>query len=303
VSPTAQRPLRREEVYPGAVVDGRELSRGGGARWGRRLQRLLATGAQRAEAELEEAIRSQPGVTRPNTVAVVSPKGGVGKTTTTFLVGNLLAGHLGLRVIAVDFNPDFGTLGALAPDSLRAERSQIDLLTHMSRLRTAAELGPYVSRLPTGLHLLASDYEDPKLSPERYGELLAYLSIFYDVVLLDCGTGITDPLARFAVERADQVMLVTTPEWVTSSVVLQALEHLHHERLSVVVNKSLNRAAEVQAIEQRFRAKRLRCVATLPYDERLETMLDSGTYSLGALGRGVRVCVKGFGKVVAEGLV
>src|SRR5207247_3974918 len=33
-----------------------------------------------------------------------------GKTTSTFLVGNLLAGHLKLRVVAVDANPDFGTL-------------------------------------------------------------------------------------------------------------------------------------------------------------------------------------------------
>src|SRR3982751_3756156 len=85
-------------------------------------------GGEREEAEVERRLRTHPGVTRPNTVALISPKGGVGKTTSTFLVGNLLATHLKLRVIAVDANPDFGTLGRLPSDARRAERSLADLL-------------------------------------------------------------------------------------------------------------------------------------------------------------------------------
>ena len=77
------------------------------------------TAGEREEAELERRIRAQPGVTRPNVVALVSPKGGVGKTTSTFLLGNLLATHLKLRVVAVDANPDFGTLGRLSAEDRR----------------------------------------------------------------------------------------------------------------------------------------------------------------------------------------
>jgi Mrp family chromosome partitioning ATPase len=62
--------------------------------------------------------------------------------------------------------------------------------------------------------------------PERYGELVAFLSTLYEVILLDLGTGVAGPLARFAVECADQLVLVTTPEWVTSTIVLEALAHL-----------------------------------------------------------------------------
>ena len=58
-------------------------------------------------------------------------------------------------------------------------------------------------------------------------------------MLLDLGTGVAGPLARFAIERADQVVLVTTPEWVTSTVVLEALAHLQHDRTTVAINKSL----------------------------------------------------------------
>ena len=43
-------------------------------------------------------------------IAVMSLKGGVGKTTTTVALGSVLAEERGDRVIAIDANPDFGTL-------------------------------------------------------------------------------------------------------------------------------------------------------------------------------------------------
>ena len=58
----------------------------------------------------------------------ISPKGGVGKTTMTFVLGELLAARLKLRVIAIDANPDFGTLATLAPDRQRSDRTLVDLL-------------------------------------------------------------------------------------------------------------------------------------------------------------------------------
>jgi MinD-like ATPase involved in chromosome partitioning or flagellar assembly len=284
------------------LVDGRAPPR----RLRRQMQRVLASQREREEAELERRIRSQPAVTRPNTIALISPKGGVGKTTSTFLTGNLLATHLKLRAIAVDANPDFGTLARLAPDERRSERSLADLLEDSDRLNTAAELTPYVSRLPTGLHVLGAPRDaelTASLGPERYGELVAFLATFYEVVLLDLGTGVAGPLARFAIERADQVVLVTTPEWVTSSVVLEALSYVHHDHTTVALNKSRLDSSAVAVIEDRFRAEHLHRAVTIPYDEQLATMLDSGAYSLDALGRGTRVAVKRLGLAVADQLV
>jgi len=45
------------------------------------------------------------------TIAVVSPKGGLGKTSTTALLGSLLARVRHERMVAVDTNPDYGSLG------------------------------------------------------------------------------------------------------------------------------------------------------------------------------------------------
>jgi putative peptide zinc metalloprotease protein len=296
----------RRDVYPAALVDGRPASSGAAGRMRRRMQQLLVSQAEREEADLERRLRAQPGVTRPNTVALISPKGGVGKTTSTFVVGNLLAAQLKLRTIAVDANPDFGTLARLAPDDRRSERSLADLLEDVDRLKTAAELAPYVSRLPTGLHVLGAppDAElTASLGPERYGELAAFLSTFYEVVLLDLGTGVAGPLARFAIERADQIVLVTTPEWVTSSVVLGALSHLQHDHTTVAINRSRLDSAAIEAIEDRFRAEHLHRAVTLPHDEQLATMLDSGTYVLDALARTTRLAIKRLGLAVAEQLV
>ena len=191
------RPLKRSDVHSAALVDGRPAGNGTSGRLRHALHQLLVSKGEREEAELEQRIRTLPGVTRPNTVALISPKGGVGKTTSTFLVGNLLAGHLKLRVIAVDANPDFGTLGRLPSDARRSERSLADLLDDADRLKTAAELNPYVSRQPTGLHVLAAPRDaelTASLGPDRYGELVAFLSCFYEAVLLDLGTGDPDLL-------------------------------------------------------------------------------------------------------------
>jgi MinD-like ATPase involved in chromosome partitioning or flagellar assembly len=270
------------------------------------MERFFASPHERDEADLERRIRTQPAVTRPNTIALISPKGGVGKTTSTFVAGNLLASHLKQRAIAVDANPDFGTLARLAPDDRRSERSLADLLADADRLNTAAELTPYVSRLETGLHVLGAPRDaelTASLGPERYGELVAFLATFYEVVLLDLGTGVAGPLARFAIERADQIVLVTTPEWVTSTVVLEALSHTQHDHTTVAINKSFPESAGVDAIETRFRAERLHRAVTIPYDEQLATMLDSGTYALEALGRGTRMAIKRLGLAVADQLV
>ena len=298
--------LRRGEVYTRPLVDGRELKNSPLSRFGRRASSLLTSRGEREEAALEARLRSQPGVTRTNTVAVISPKGGVGKTTSTFLVGNMLAGHLGLRAVAVDANPDFGTLSALAPDSVRVKASLADLIAESDRIHSPAELRSYVSQLPTGLHVLgAPEHAEvmAEMTPSLYGELLAFLGQFYEVVLLDLGTGITDPIARFAVQRADQLVVVTTPEWITAANVLGALRHLRHEHATLVFNQARKGGAgELKAVEERFREQRLHRRVALPYDERLRTMLDSGTYTLEALDRATRIPIKQLGVAVAEQL-
>jgi Flp pilus assembly CpaE family ATPase len=268
----------------GAIVDGQPAHRGALARLRRRSQRLMVSRAEHDEAAVERRLLTHPGVTRANTVAVMSPAGGVGKTMCAFVIGNLFATHLKLRAIGVDANPEFGTLGQLVPEDRRSERGLAELLDDADRLHTAADLAPYVSRLPTGFHVLAVRHDPGRaasLGPTRYGELVALLSCFYEVVLLDLGPGVVAPLATLAARRADQVVLVATPR--TAGVVLDALDHLpRQDRVTVAINES---------------------GVSIPHDEQLAAMLESGTYALGALRTATRMAIKTLGLAVAERLV
>jgi MinD-like ATPase involved in chromosome partitioning or flagellar assembly len=302
---TGARPLQRPDLIPHPVIDGREARDHSLARLRRRMGSLLVSGAERDEVELERRLRALPGVTRPNVVAVVSPKGGVGKTTSAFVAGNLLASHLKLRAIAVDATPGFGTLGRLAAGSV--ESPLTELLANADRLGTAAELRRYVARHPSGLHLLASSHDmthQRSLGPDTYGELIALLSCFYETVLIDLASGVTSPLARLALDRADQMVLVTTPEQLTATLAIHALDQLDRERTTVVVNRTHPRMApELRAIEECLARRDAPPPVTLPDDRRLAMMLDSGTYTLEALDRRTRLPVKRLGLAVAERLV
>lgn len=298
--------LRRRDAYPRPLVDGRRADRPG-ARLQRRAARLLVSKGERQEAELERLLGQQPTVSRANVVAVASPKGGVGKTTCTYVIGNLLADRLKLRVAAVDANRDLGTLAALAPDRLRCERSLIDLLADIEQINTASELRAYMSALPTGLHVLGAP-ADPEvmagLGAEAYGELVTLLGTFYDLVVLDLGTGVVCGVAPFAIRRADQVVLVTTPESVASEMVVAAFEHLEHEHTTVACNKfHARRPADLRELERRLRERRLHHNIGIPFDDQLAAMLDSGTYELEVLERSTRVAIKRLGLQVAQQLV
>jgi MinD-like ATPase involved in chromosome partitioning or flagellar assembly len=302
---TGAPPLKRRDLFPEPLIDGQAVRDHSLARLRRRMGSLLVSRSERDEADLEGRLRGHPGVTRPNVVASLSPKGGVGKSTSGFLIGSVLASHLKLRAIAVDASFG-GTLGRFAPDSARAAASPADLLDNADRIGTAAELRRFVTRLPSGLHLLAAPHDatrESSLGPDSYGELVALLSCFYETVLLDL-SGVTTPLARFALDRADQAVLVTTPDQLTATLALHVLDQLEHERTTLVVNRSHPRLApELRAIEECLTRRGARQPVAVPDDRRLATMLHTGTYSLEALDRNTRLAVKRLGLAVAERLV
>ena len=300
--------LRRSAVYTRTIVDGRPLRDSAAARLREAGLELLRGKAEREELDAETRLGAAAAraVTRSNTLACISPKGGVGKTTTTFVLGSILASHLKLRVLAVDANPDFGTLAALAPDGWRVERNLADLLADLDQIHSGSQLRPYISQLPSGLHLLGAPLDAQAMAAmtiEAYGILLAFLARYYDVVLLDCGTGITDPLARSAVRRADQVLVVTTPEFVTAQTVLASLDELELDRSILVLNQAERGGADRRAVESRFPRERVGPRIAIPYDDQLRSMLDSATYSLEALERRVRLPIKQLALAVARELV
>ena len=190
---------------------------------------------------LEDAIVA-PQLHRCATVAVMSPKGGVGKTTMTTLLGSLFALLRRDRIVAIDTNPDFGSLGRqLAPEHTVFVDDLHEVLDEPEL--TATALDNHLGRAAHGLMVLPAP-TDPvrvnRLDAAAYTRVVRKLQQMVGVIVLDTGTGLHEPAARAALATADQVVLVSDSEPSTASLVAEAAALLKQDSLPIwlVMNKS-----------------------------------------------------------------
>ena len=190
----------------------------------------------------------EPRLRRCATIAVVSPKGGVGKTTITALLGTLLAQVRRDRIVAVDTNPDFGSLGrVLTPDHRLFVDDLLGRVDEPGLTLTAvdAQLG----RAVHGLMVLPAPTEPARmwrLDEAAYRRVIERLQGFVGVVLLDCGTGLQEPAAGAAIKSSDQLILVTDAEPASASLVAEGGQLLVRagRPITLVVNK-LHRGSQL----------------------------------------------------------
>src|SRR5262249_37667857 len=158
------------------------------------------------------------------TIAVLSPKGGVGKTTVCALLGTLFALLRRDRIVAVDANPDFGSLGrSLTPGHDVFVDDLLEVLD--SPELTVTALDANLGRAVHGLMVLPGPGEPERMSrlDERaYTLVLRRLQGMVGMLLLDCGTGLNGHGARAALATADQVLLVSDADPSTASLVAEA---------------------------------------------------------------------------------
>jgi len=211
-------------------------------------------------------------------VPVLTRKGGVGKTTITTLLGMALADIRDDRVIAVDANPDRGTLAERVNKQTRS--TVRDLVTHAPSIRDFTELSTHVSRDVTRLDVLASD-TDPLLSEafdeNDYNVVADVAARYYSLVLTDCGTGIVHSVMRATLQRADSVVIVSggsVDEARLASETLTWLEANNYGHLVRNAIVALNTATQgtnlvkLGEIEAHFRS-RVRDIVRIPYDPEL----------------------------------
>jgi MinD-like ATPase involved in chromosome partitioning or flagellar assembly len=208
-------------------------------------------------------------------VPVLTRKGGVGKTTITTLLGMAMASVRDDRVIAIDANPDRGTLSERVPRSTGATvRDVVNLASGIAGFTDFAEL---VSKDPTRLHVLASD-TDPLLSEafdeDDYNVVADQAARFYSIVLTDCGTGVVHSVMKPTLERADGLVIVSGGSIDEARLASETLTWLEANGYGVLVKKSivaLNTATQgtnvvkLDEIEDHF-LSRVRDVVRIPYD-------------------------------------
>jgi MinD-like ATPase involved in chromosome partitioning or flagellar assembly len=212
-------------------------------------------------------------------IAVIALKGGVGKTTTTACLGAIFAEHRGDRVVAVDANPDPGTLGyRIRRDTAR---TATDLLANVDKLERYADVRAYASQTDLRLEVIASEADpgrDQAFGEDDYRELAVVLERFYSLVLTDCGPGLLHSAMRAILPTADQLVVVAAPSLDgarSASLTLDWLAKHGYEALArssvVVINAVRERGlVDVDKLQEHF-ARRCRAVVRIPHDRHLET--------------------------------
>jgi len=211
-------------------------------------------------------------------IAVVSRKGGVGKTTTTLFLGHTFAQHRGDRVIALDGNPDAGSLG------YRVRRETTKTITNLLVARDSvsryADIRAFTSQAPTRLEVIAAD-DDPRITDTLcetdYRRAVELLEVHYNLICMDTGTGVLESASKGILQLADQIVLVTSPSLDSgraASATLDWLENNGHTDLvagSVAVINGIRPKGmvDLDQVERHFQA-RCRSVVRVPWDEVLQ---------------------------------
>ena len=211
-------------------------------------------------------------------VPVLTRKGGVGKTTVTTLLGMALALNREDRIVAIDANPDRGTLAERVSKNTRF--TVRDVVNRAASIDGFTDFSTMVSRDVTRLDVLASD-NDPMLS-EAFNEgdynVVADMSArYYSIVLTDCGTGIVHSVMRPTLQRANGLVIVSGGSVDEARLASETLTWLEANdygdlvRNAVVALNTATQATQLvklDEIEAHFKS-RVRAVVRIPYDPAL----------------------------------
>lgn len=239
-------------------------------------------------------------------IAMLSLKGGVGKTTVTATLGATFSSLRGDRVVAVDANPDRGTLSQKIP--LETSATVRNLLRDAQRVRRYTDVRAYTSQGPSRLEVLASE-QDPAVSEafseDDYRRTVNLLEHFYNIVLTDCGTGLMHSAMYGVLGVADQLIVVSsgsidgarsasaTMDW------LEAHGHGHLVAGAVAVINCVHRSAggvDLNRVAEHFEA-RCRTVVRIPFDSHLE---EGAEVDLDRLEPGTRLALLELAAAVAD---
>ncbi|MFD9894204.1 MinD/ParA family protein [Amycolatopsis sp. NPDC059027] len=240
-------------------------------------------------------------------IAMLSLKGGVGKTTTTTTLGSTFASLRGDRVVAVDANPDRGTLSQkIAIETTATVRH---LLRDADRITRYSDVRSYTSQGSSRLEILASE-QDPAVSEafseEDYRRTVNLLEHFYNIVLTDCGTGLMHSAMKGVLDVADALVVVSSGSVDgarSASATLDWLEaHGYGElvKRSVAVINSVRPkggSVDLDKLSAHFGAK-VRAVCRIPFDPHLE---EGAEIELDRLNSDTRLSLLELAATVADG--
>jgi MinD-like ATPase involved in chromosome partitioning or flagellar assembly len=231
----------------------------------------------RARKELDARIAA-PLTGAASFVPVLTRKGGVGKTTVTVLIGMALARIREDRILAIDANPDRGTLAERVKKG--TGKTVRDMVNKAGGINSFSIFSEYVSRDQSRLDVMASE-TDPMMSEAfdegDYNVVADIAARYYSICLTDCGTGIVHSVMRAILMRANSLVIVSGGSIDEARLASETLTWLESNGYAELVKNSivaLNTATfgtqlvKLDEIEAHF-ASRTRAVVRIPYDPQL----------------------------------
>jgi MinD-like ATPase involved in chromosome partitioning or flagellar assembly len=182
------------------------------------------------------------------------------------------------RVIAVDANPDRGTLAERVRDASTSSTVR-DLLTDPN-IKRYADVRGHTRMAVSRLEVLASE-QDPAAADvfdeADYRRTIHILGNYYNVILTDCGTGIMHSAMAAVLDLAHSIVLVSSPAMdavrSASATLDWLMQHGHsslvreaHVVLSTVRPGST--ALKLDKVSEFFEA-RCRSIHFIPFDHHL----------------------------------
>ncbi len=242
-------------------------------------------------------------------VPVLTRKGGVGKTTVTALIGMALARVREDRTLAIDANPDRGTLAERVKKG--TDKTVRDLVNKAGGINSFTLFSDYVSRDASRLDVMASE-ADPMISEAfdegDYNVVADIASRYYSICLTDCGTGIVHSVMRAILMRANGLVVISGGSIDEARLASETLTWLESNGYADLVKNSvvaLNTATfgtnlvKLDEIEEHF-ASRTRAVVRIPYDPQLAA---GSTVDFDRLHPATQQAARDLAALVVDGLV
>jgi pilus assembly protein CpaE len=193
-------------------------------------------------------------------MAIVSPKGGVGRTTVAVNLAVALKLSTQKKVALVDGSLYFGDVGVLL--NLLSNKTMVDAVEHIDDL-DADLLNDLMATHSSGVKVLLAPPQPEMaelITAEHIRRILVELSAQYDYVVMDTWPSFADTILT-AMDLADDILLVMTLEMTAIKDVklyLEVVEKLNYpaEKVKLVLNRSGSAGGiKVEAVEETLRQK------------------------------------------------
>lgn len=223
-------------------------------------------------------------IRKKNVLAVMSPKGGAGKTVTTANLAVALSTEFNKKILAIDTNITTASLG-LHLNILYPKITIYDVLKRSFSLRDAAypyndnlDIIPASIKIEKGDKNVSTMQDRVRKIVNHYDILLSQVVEDYDLVLLDSAPGFNVE-AVATMQVADGILLVTNPEYPAIVATAKAVEYAKILKVptgGLILNRVMNKKYELSK-EEIEDSLNIKVIEKIPMDKKVPESIANKT--------------------------